>query len=60
VRFSKHGPFPLSVAPEEFITNVVYEAVSAPSAVKAETEDTAADLEVVIRRVLHPQASTSH
>jgi hypothetical protein len=28
VRSSKRGPFPLSVAPEEFITNGVYEAVS--------------------------------
>jgi len=60
VRFSKHGPFRLSIAPEEFITNAIYEAVSAPSEVKAETEDTATDLEVVVRRVLHPQASTSH
>jgi hypothetical protein len=51
VRFSKHSPFPLSVAPDEFITNAVYEAVSAPSEVKAETEDTAQDVEVVVRRV---------
>jgi hypothetical protein len=47
----KHGPFPLSVAPEEFITNGVYETVSAPSSVRAETDDTAANLEIVIRRV---------
>jgi hypothetical protein len=51
VRFSKHGPFPFSVAPEEFITNAVYATVSAPSEVRAETEDTAAEVEVVVRRV---------
>jgi hypothetical protein len=59
VRFSKRGPFPLSVAPEEFITNGVYEAVSAPSEVKAETEDTATDVEVVVRLVPPPQAKKS-
>jgi hypothetical protein len=59
VRFSKRGPFPLSVAPDEFITNGVYEAVSAPAEVKAETEDTATDLQVVIRRVPPPQANKS-
>jgi hypothetical protein len=51
VRLSKHGPFALSVAPEEFITNGVYEAVSAPAEVRAETEDAAGNVEVVIRRV---------
>jgi hypothetical protein len=59
-RFSKHGPFPLSVAPDEFITNAIYERVSAPSEVKAETEDTARDLEVIVRRVPRPPASTRH
>jgi hypothetical protein len=57
-RFSKRGPFPLSVAPEEFITNGVYEAVSAPSEVKAETEEAATEVEVVVRRVPPPQANT--
>ncbi len=51
VRVSKHGPFPFSVAPEEFIANGVYEAVSAPGEVRAETEDAASSVEVVIRRV---------
>lgn len=50
-RMGKHGPFPLSVAPEEFITNGVYETVSAPSTVRAETDDVAANVEIVIRRV---------
>jgi hypothetical protein len=59
VRFSRRGPFPVSVAPDEFITNGVYEAVSVPAEVKAETEDTATDLQVVIRRVPPAQARQS-
>lgn len=55
-RFSKRGPFPLSVAPEEFITNGVYEVVSAPSQVSAESEDNSRDVQVVVRRVPPPQA----
>jgi len=56
VRFSKRGPFPLSVAPEEFINNGVYEVISALSQVSAETEDNATDVQVVVRRVPPPQA----
>jgi hypothetical protein len=37
VRFSRHGPFPLRVVPEEFLASVVYEVVSAPSEVEAES-----------------------
>lgn len=59
LRSSKRGPFPLSVAPEEFITNGIYEAVSGPTEVKAETEDNATDLELVVRRVLPPRAEKS-
>ena len=51
VRMGKHGPFPLRVVPEEFITNGVYETVSAPSTVRAEMEDSAVSMEIVIRRV---------
>jgi hypothetical protein len=59
-RMGKHGPFPLSVVPEEFITNGVYETVSAPSTVRAETDDAAANLEIVIRRVpLQPMKSVA-
>jgi hypothetical protein len=54
VRMRKHGPFPLSLAPEEFIANGVYETVSAPSPVRAESDDAAANVEIVIRR-LPPQ-----
>ena len=56
-RFSKRGPFPLSVAPEEFINNGVYEVVSAPLQAKADTEDNASDLQVVVRRVPPRQAT---
>jgi hypothetical protein len=59
-RMGKHGPFPLSVVPEEFIINGVYETVSAPSTVRAETDDAAANLEIVIRRVpLQPMKSVA-
>ena len=51
VRLGKHGPFPLLVVPDEFTANGVYEAVSAPSVVRAEVDDAAANVEVVIRRV---------
>jgi hypothetical protein len=57
-RMGKHGPFPLSVVPEEFLTNGLYEAVSAPSTVRAETEDAATNLEIVIRRVPPPPAKS--
>ena len=56
VRFSKRGPFPLSVAPEEFITNGFYQVVSAPSQVRAEPEDNSSEVQVVIRRIPAPQA----
>ncbi|PYV76124.1 MAG: hypothetical protein DMG97_04975 [Acidobacteria bacterium] len=51
VRFSKRGPFPFSIAPEEFITNGVYAVVSAPSQVSAGSEDQVNNVEVVVRRV---------
>jgi hypothetical protein len=54
----KHGPFPLSLAPDEFIANGVYETVSAPSPVRAETDDAAANVEIVIRRVPPQQVKT--
>jgi hypothetical protein len=58
VRMRQHGPFPLSLAPDEFIANGVYETVSAPSPVRAETDDAAAGVEIVIRR-LPPQQMKS-
>ncbi len=56
LRFSKRGSFPLALAPEEFITNGVYQVVSAPSEVHTETEDNATDVQVVVRRVPPPRA----
>ena len=58
VRMGKHGPFPLSVAPDEFITNGAYETVSTPSTVRAETEEVAAKLIIVIRRIPPQQRKT--
>ena len=52
VRFSKHGPFALSVAPDEFITNGTYAVVSAPARVKAESDDTAGSIQIVLHRVV--------
>jgi hypothetical protein len=49
VRFSKHGPFAVSVVPEEFLTNVAYETVSAPPQVRAESDDAATDIQVIVR-----------
>jgi hypothetical protein len=56
VRFSKRGSFLFSIAPEEFITNGVYQVVSAPSEVHSESEDNVTDVQVVVRRVPPPQA----
>jgi len=56
VRFSKRGPFPLSITPEEFINNGVYAVVSAPSQVSADSEDRPTDVQIVVRRVPPPQA----
>ena len=50
-RFSKRGPFALAVAPEEFLTNAVYETVSAPSEVRAELDDAAPEIQVIVRRL---------
>jgi hypothetical protein len=59
LRFSRRGPFPLSVAPDEFISNGTYAVVSAPAQVGAEAEDHATDLQVVVRRVPPPRAGSS-
>lgn len=56
LRFSKRGSYAFSLAPEEFITNGVYQVVSAPSEVNAQSEDSATDVQVVVRRVPPSQA----
>ena len=57
VRFSKRGPFALSVAPDEFINNGIYEVVSAPTQARAEKEEMSSDLQVVVRLVPRKQAA---
>jgi hypothetical protein len=56
VRFSKRGSFPLRLAREDFFTNGVYQVVSAPAQVQAESEDSVTDVRIVVRRVPPPQA----
>jgi hypothetical protein len=51
-RFSKRATFLMSVAPEEFINNGIYEVVSAPTQAAADREETASELQVVVRRVV--------
>jgi hypothetical protein len=51
VRFSKHGPFPLTVIPDEFLTTGIYEVVSAPAQVQADSEERASAIQVLVRRV---------
>ena len=48
-RFSKHGPYALSVSPEEFLSNVLYEVVSAPPQVRAESDEAATDVQIAVR-----------
>ncbi len=56
LRLSKRASFPLSLSPAEFVTNGVYEVVSAPAEVHSQPEDGATDTQVVVRRVPPPQA----
>jgi hypothetical protein len=60
VRFPRHGPYPPSVAPEEFITSGVFETVSAPHEVRAESEDSATDIVITLRHALRPPAQLNH
>jgi hypothetical protein len=48
-RFSKRGPFPLTVEPQEFLSALPYEAVSAPSQVKADPDTAATPIEITVR-----------
>jgi hypothetical protein len=49
VRVSKHGPYGIVVAPDEFLTNTVYEVVSAPPQARAEADDLAEDIQIIVR-----------
>jgi len=57
-RFSKRGPFAIMVAHDEFITNAIYETISAPPDARAELDDDTADLKIVVRKVAPRQAKT--
>ena len=57
-RFSKRGPFAIMVAHDEFITNAIYETISAPPDARAELDDNTADLKIVVRKVAPRQAKT--
>src|SRR5579859_935011 len=50
VRVSKHGPYGITIVPDEFLTNAIYEVVSAPPQARAETDDQAGDVQVVVRQ----------
>ena len=50
-RFHKHGPFQVKVLPDEFLFSGSFEVVQAPSEVRADSEDRAADIAIVVRRV---------
>jgi hypothetical protein len=49
VRVSKHGPYSVSVVPDEFLTNAIYEVESAPPEARAETDGLAGELQIVVR-----------
>jgi hypothetical protein len=55
-RFSRRGPFPLSVAPEEFLSGIVYAVVNAPAEVKADLDDRADEVQITIRSVPSPKS----
>jgi hypothetical protein len=50
VRVSKHGPYALTVVPDEFLTNLIYEVVTAPAQVRADSDDAAQEIEIVVRQ----------
>lgn len=59
-RFPKRGMFALSVAPEEFMTNGIYQTVSAPATVRAEPESNVSEVQIVVRRVPAARSKTGN
>jgi len=57
LRVSKHGPYALSVAPNEFLSNIVYEVVTAPAQVRADSDDAAQDIEIIVRQKIVSRAN---
>ena len=58
VRMRKGKSYPFQVALEEFVTPLLYEVVSAPAEVKSESENTAPEIRVILRRVSHGKSAT--
>jgi hypothetical protein len=56
LRVSKHGPYALSVVPDEFLSNIVYEVVTAPAQVRADSDDAAQDIEIIVRQKIVSRA----
>jgi protocatechuate 3,4-dioxygenase beta subunit len=56
LRVSKRASYSFSVAAEESIANGVYQVISAPSEVHSESEESAVEVQVVVRRVPATQA----
>jgi hypothetical protein len=50
LRVAKHGPYALTIAPDEFLTNIIYEVVTAPLQVRADADDVAGEIEVVVQQ----------
>jgi hypothetical protein len=50
-RFRKHGPFQVKVVPDEFLISGSFEVVQAPPEVRADSEDRATDIVIVVRRL---------
>lgn len=48
LRVSKRGPYAISVVPDEFLTNIVYEVDSAPAQARGEADDVASDLQIIV------------
>jgi len=57
LRCSRQGPFAVKVVPEEFLSSVEYEVISAPSEVKAERDDAAVEMQIVLRSRPHPESA---
>lgn len=54
VRCSKHGPYVVSIVPDEFLTSAAYEVVTAPLQVRAESDDAATDIQIAVRHRVPP------
>jgi hypothetical protein len=58
VRMNKRKSYPFQVALDEFVTPLLYEVVSAPAEVEPESENTAPEIKVILRRVSPRKSAT--